>query len=132
MAKPLLFVWAGERHKGNHQRPQRGDVVSIHPDTVYPGSSILGNPEWRLIEVDIQVDDPIQALFWLTAFDDAPEGFLRWFRRHTLDLDALERAVERRIARILAADDRLSVTPDALRELVSIKLALPDPRIIRP
>jgi hypothetical protein len=83
------------------------------------------------VDVDIQVDNPLRAMAWLIAPDDAPEGYLRWFRRQTVDLDALERATERRMGRSLAADDILSVTPGALTALAKVKLSLPDPRIIR-
>ncbi len=130
--KPRLCVWASDRHKGLPARPQRGDVVDVIDSERHPGRQVLGHPEWRIVDVDIQVDDPVRAMAWLIATDSAPEGWLGWFRRHTLNLDALEHAVERRMGRKLAVDDILSVTPEALRELASIKLALPDPRIIRP
>jgi hypothetical protein len=92
---------------------------------------VLGHPEWRIIDVDIQVDDPVRAMAWLIVEDDAPEGYLHWFRRHTVDLDYLERSEARRLGRPLAHDDILTVSPVALRALAKVKLAMPDPRIIR-
>lgn len=129
--KPRLCIWAGNRHQGNHVRPQRGDVVDVLDTTRHPGREVLGHVEWRIVDVDLQVDDPVRAMSWLIAGDDAPEGYLRWFRRHTLDLDYLERIAASRLGRSLAADDILTVSPEALRALAKIKLALPDPRIIR-
>jgi hypothetical protein len=131
MPKPRLCVWAGDRHKGNHVRPQRGDVVEVLDTMRHPGREVWGHREWRIVDVDLQVDDPVRAMGWLTANDDALEGYLRWFRRHTIDLDYLERIEARRLGRPLAADDILFVSPDALRALAKVKLSLPDPRIIR-
>ena len=131
MPKPRLCVWASDRHKGNYGRPQRGDVVDVIDTTRHPGREVLGHREWRIVDVDIQVDDPLRAMAWLVAADDALEGYLAWFRRHTIDLDYIERIEALRRGRPLAADDILMVTPEALRALAKIKLALPDPRIIR-
>jgi hypothetical protein len=129
--KPRLCIWASTRNAGNVVAAQRGDVVDVLDTLRHPGREVLGHPDWRIVDVDIQVDNPLRAMAWLIAPDDAPEGYLRWFRRQTVDLDALERATERRMGRSLAADDILSVTHGALTALAKVKLSLPDPRIIR-
>jgi hypothetical protein len=130
MPKPRLCVWASDRHQGNHVRPQRGDVVDVLDTTQRTGKEVWGNREWRIVDVDAQMDNPTRALAWLTARDDAPPGYLRWFRRQTLDLDYLERIEALRLGRPLAADDILTVPAEALRALAKVKLALPDPRVI--
>ncbi len=133
MPKPRLCVWASNWNQGGAAlvRPQRGDVVDVIDTERHPGNEVLGHPNWRIVDVDLQVDDPAQAMAWLTARDDAPDGYLRRFRRHTVDLDYLEGIEARRLGRALASDDILTVSPEALRAIAKIKLALPDPRIIR-
>jgi hypothetical protein len=106
-------------------------VVDVLDTTRHPGNEVLGHHEWRIVDVDLQVDDPVRAMSWLTVMDDAPEGYRRWFRRHTIDLDYLERVEALRLKRPLAADDILTVSPEAVRALARIKIALPDPRIVR-
>ncbi len=131
MPKPRLCIWASTRHAGHPTKPQRGDVVDVLDTTKHPGRQVLGHHEWRIVDVDIQVDTPRKALSWLMASDNVPEGYIGWFRRETIDLDLLERLTERRLGRPLAADDILSVTPEALQALAKTRLAVRDPRIIR-
>lgn len=131
MPKPRLCIWASDRHKGNLVRPQRGDVVDVIDSARHPGLEVLGNAEWRIVDVDIQVDDPASYMGWLIATDDAVEGFLSWFRRESVDLDALERLAVQNMGRELAADDIINTGPGNIKAISKTKLSLPDPRIIR-
>jgi hypothetical protein len=122
--KPRLCVWASTRNTGLPGRPQRGDVIDILDTTQHPGRSVYGHPDFRIVDVNMQCDNPKRELAKWIARDDAPEGFLSWHRKFTLDLDAIERAERRR----LAVDDVIVTLPGNL--LVKPKLMLPDPRII--
>ncbi len=131
MPKPRLCIWANNMAAGNYVVPQRGDVVDVIDTDRYPGREVLGHPNWRVVDVDVQVDDPIRYMAWLIEPDDAPEGFLRWFRKQTIDLDALESAASKELGRPLAVDDVIVTGPGNIKALTKVKLSLPDPRVIR-
>ncbi len=131
MPKPRLLVYASYANKDNLQRPQRGDVISVYDTDTHPGRRVYGNPQWRIIDVDIQVDNPLRAMAWLIAGDDAIVGYQKWYRRQTLNLDKIEKEEEKSLGRSLASDDIIIISLDKITSNAKIKLTLPHPRIIR-
>lgn len=129
-----LVVWAGTRHEGNDERPQRGDVVEILSTDQHPGNAVLGNPEWRIIDLPPSVT--LNQVESLIASDRYPADGKTvvpkaWFRRQKIDLDALNLAAAVKLGRALRDDDVVQASRAEVMALVVTKPPRPNPQVIR-
>lgn len=124
-----LVVWAGTRHAGNDVRPQRGDVVEILTTDQPPGKAVLGNPEWRVIDLPPSVTfEQVASLLAQTAPVD---GTPVWFREQGIDLDSFEAVAAQRLGRPPVAADVVAATHEQVMADVRAKAPLSDPLVIR-
>jgi hypothetical protein len=81
-----LIAYNSTVNAGNDKMPQRGDVVEILPDGVHPGTSVLGNPQFVVIDVP---GDPADYVDMVERDVAGLRGNMLRYRTRKLDLDNL-------------------------------------------
>jgi hypothetical protein len=80
---PRLVIFAGA-----DPYIARGNVIEVQPTGWFPGSKILQNPRFRI--VDVPDEEPLQPLLNLLERDKHEPGKIPPNRKFRVDLDAIE------------------------------------------
>jgi len=112
-----VIVYNVDWNAGLDKRPQKGDVVEVLPDGVHPGTSVLGNPQFLVIDVPGDVLDYAD----LVESDRDALGNLLRYRTRSLDVTKLA---------IVDAQGINALPQSVVREQLVDKPAFVDPMVI--
>lgn len=109
---------------------KRGHVVEILADGQSPGTKIVGNPRYRIIDVP---GATVAEMWHLKQREEVPPDSLKEVpaRLHKLAIDTLETAEAGKKGRVLAAADVVATNKAAILAVVTSEVAK-DPGVVLP
>lgn len=110
----------------------RGDVIEVRETGWFPGSKILQNPRFRI--VDIPDGEPLQPLLVFQERDPHEPGKIPPHRKFRVDLDALEEqaaiTVMARFGRTISPGDVIDATTAQIMAARVVTPVPQNPRVI--
>lgn len=124
---PRLVVFAG-----SDPYIARGDVIEARETGWFPGSAILQNPRFRII--DTPPDEPLMPLLVFLERDPFEPGKIPPHRKFRVDLDAIEAQAKAdalaKFGRTISDGDVVDATTAQLQAAMVVTPVPADPRVI--